>query len=226
MDHGKRPFRAPLSPQARVAMKRGVLPLLLIAAALLAVPGPARAQDDGAPPAALFRIYYSPYFAGTVERSPADPDGDFTDEPPDLAHKVELEAILWGHLGLSVGRTPFYRKFQDDQGRLVDEHAEERYANLTLYARRSAHNQFNLFLGAGQGTIAEYRVKGDGQRTDQAPLHRDLDLQRQFAGVEYTFDRLGVRLEAVRTHAENEEAGRKTELDRTMQYLTFYIPLN
>ena len=179
-------------------------------------------------PSAYFRLYYAPYFTGTVEQSPADPDGDYRDEEVDSAHKVDVELILFKYIGISATRIPFRRKFENADGQTVEESAEQRAVNLTLYAMASRHNSWNLFIGGGMGSIDTYRIKVDRDRVGRKDaLLRDYKYQRTFAGVEYTFDRLGIRLEFTRESAEREtNDGRKAKLKQTFQYLTFYIPFN
>ncbi|MCH8842550.1 MAG: hypothetical protein IID61_06170 [SAR324 cluster bacterium] len=179
-------------------------------------------------PSAYFRLYYAPYFTGTVEQSPADPDGDYSGKEADRAYKVDVELILFKFIGISATRIPFHRKFENADGQIVDESAEQRAVNLTLYATASRHNSWNLFIGGGLGSIDEYRIKVDRKRVGRKdPLFRDYKYQRTFAGVEYTFDRLGIRLEFTRESAEREtNDGRKARLKQTFQYITFYIPFN
>ena len=179
-------------------------------------------------PSAYFRLYYAPYFTGTVEQSPADPDGDYRDEEVDSAHKVDVELILFKYVGISATRIPFRRKFENADGQTVEESAEQRAVNLTLYAMESRHNSWNLFIGGGMGSIDTYRIKVDRDRVGRKDaLLRDYKYQRTFAGVEYTFDRLGIRLEFTRESAEREtNDGRKAKLKQTFQYVTFYIPFN
>lgn len=210
-------------------MKRFILLAATLSVPLLLAAWPARAQNgDETTSPALFRIYYSPYFDGVVEKSPADPDGKYKSARVDKANKVDLEVILFGYIGLSVTRIPFYRTFKNSMGQTVEEHAEIRSGNLTLYARESRHNAWNLFVGTGVGHIDEYRIKIDGARIGKKdPLLRDYSLRRNFAGLEYTFDRLGIRYEFTQNIAERKTGdGRSATLEQTIQYLTFYIPLN
>ena len=195
-----------------------------IAGLVLAWASPLLAEE----PSAYFRLYYAPYFIGMVEQSPADPDGDYRDEEVDSAHKVDVELILFKFIGISATRIPFRRKFENADGQTVEESAEQRAVNLTLYAMESRHNSWNLFIGGGMGSIDTYRIKVDGDRVGRKdPLLRDYKYQRTFAGVEYTFDRLGIRLEFTRESAEREtNDGRKAKLKQTFQYVTFYIPFN
>jgi hypothetical protein len=195
---------------------------LAVALGLLLCAGSALAQE---PANIQYRIYYSPAFSSQIMETPADPDGKYSGERADLAHKVEIELILFRYIGVSAARIPFYRQFQNKAGEQIDEYAEERMYSLTLYATEARHNSYNVLIGTGLGDIPEYRIKVDGVRQDD-PLNRNLALRRNFIGVEYTFDRLGVRLEFDQITASNEAGGQKARLRQTFQFLTFYIPLN
>ena len=178
------------------------------------------------PPNVQYRLYYSPAFVSQIDRTPYDTDGKYDSERADMANKVELELILFRYFGISATRIPFYRQFKNKEGETVDEHAEEQFFNMTLYATESRHNSWNVFIGTGWGNLGEYRIKVNNERVDEAPLHRDLQLRRNFIGFEYTFDRLGVRIEANQITARKETGGEKAELRQMFQYLTFYIPFN
>ena len=178
------------------------------------------------PPDVQVRLHYSPAFSSQIARTPADPDGKYSSEKADLANKVEFELILFRYFGVSAARIPFYRHFIDNDGQRVDEHAEEVMYSATLYATESRHNSWNVFIGTGWGEIAEYRIKVDGEREDKGPLHRHMPLRRNFIGAEYTFDRLGVRLEANQISADKSSGGEKAELEQQFVFLTFYIPFN
>lgn len=190
---------------------------------LVCAAAPAFAQPA---PNAQLRLYYSPYFSGQVDKSPADPDGSYSDEKADDAHKVELEVILYRHFGLSAARIPFHRNFKNKDGDTVDESAEERMYSLTLYATESRKDSWNVFAGTGWGEISRYLIRVNNVREDEAPLHRDLQLRRNFAGFEYTFDRLGVRVEADQIMASRESNGQKAKLEQQFLFLSFYIPFN
>lgn len=179
------------------------------------------------PPADVqVRLYYSPAFSSEIGKTPADPDGTYRDKKANEAQKVEFELILFRYVGVSAARIPFQRRFIDNAGVSVDESAEERMFSVTLYATESRPDSWNLFAGTGWGEISQYRIHLDGVRQDQAPLHRDLQLRRNFAGFEYTFERLGVRVEVNQIAGLRESAGQSAKLEQQFLFLTFYIPFN
>lgn len=200
--------------------------LLLATVAGLLAAAPALAQNGE--PSVFYRLYYSyaPYFQGDVKETPADPKGNFDDEPLDWSDKLELEAVVWGHLGFSVTRLRWAREFFNNQGDKINESAQAHLANLTLYASEMRHDAWNLFIGIGYGELPKYRIKVNSRRVDESLLHRNLIVRRNFAGVEYTFERLGVRYEINQITAENSSGDQTAEFDGMIQYLTFYIPLN
>ena len=205
-----------------------VLVALLFA---LALPWSARGQE----PSVFVRLYYSSWMLGKVRTSPLDPQGALTEEERLTQNpKAELEAIVLGHLGISFSRQKLHRGFQDTDGVttgcatapcVVEENAVHEALNLTLYGRRVAHDQFNLFIGGGAGKL-DYDFSSDGTRLDEAERHKEMSLSRWFTGVEYSFDRIGFRLEWSRARARKSFQDQQAELDETFQYLTVFIPLN
>jgi hypothetical protein len=193
-----------------------------LAAALVFAPGRPGAQE---PPRFQFRLYYSPLFSSHIEKTPFDGSGRYDAEPADTAQKIEAEIIMFRYFGVSAARIPFYRDFKAD-GETVNEHAEEQFFSIALYATEVRHDSWNVFIGTGWGEVAQYQFKVDGVRQDTAPLHRNIPLTRLYGGLEYTWERLGVRLEYNRITGENESEGQKAKLDQTFQYLTFFIPFN
>lgn len=201
-----------------------------LAAALLGMPGAAEAQAE---PPALFRFYYSQWFTGRLNATPADPTGEFSDRSAASHARGDLEVILFQRVGLSFTRQKVDREYTDDRGIApgctapcaVDEASLQRFYNLTLYAWPSRHGAFNLFAGGGRGS-ADYQLKVDGVPQDDSELHGSIPLRRWYGGVEYTFERIGFRLELMRVLGEEEKAGQRAEIDQTFQYLTVYIPFN
>lgn len=201
---------------------RGMARLLpLIVLGLVCLPPAAGAAE----PPVLFRFYYSTWLQGTVEKSPADPTGAYSKEGPRPATKGDLEMIAWGHVGLSYSRQIVRRRFETAPGQMLEEFSLQETYNLTLYARHSTHDAFNLFAGGGAGQ-ADYQYKLNGVRQDDPALDKHLPIQRWFAGVEYTFDRIGVRVEYIRVQGSHEAGGRKDELAQRFGYLSLYIPFN
>lgn len=205
-----------------------VLVALLLA---LALPWSARGQE----PSVFVRLYYSSWMLGKVRVSPLDPQGALTETQRLTQNpKAELEAIFLGRFGISFSRQKLHRGFQDTAGVttgcatapcVVEENAVHEAFNLTLYGRRVAHDQFNLFIGGGAGKV-DYDFSSDGTRLDEAERHKEMSLSRWFAGVEYSFDRIGFRLEWSRARARKSFQDQQAELDETFQYLTVFIPLN
>jgi hypothetical protein len=202
-----------------------------LAAGLAGWPAPAAAQESSA----YYRFYYSSWMQGRVEKSPLDPSGALTDERKLTQNiKAELEVILAGHFGLSFSRQKLHRGFRDEAGAIpactappcsVEENAVQQSLNLTLYARAVEHDKFNLFLGGGTGS-ADYSYAVDGVDLSDPELHDGQSLARWFAGMEYSFERIGFRLEASTVRASKSFQGRDTELEETFQYFTVFIPLN
>jgi len=178
------------------------------------------------PPDFQYRLYYSPAFSSHIDKTPFDTKGKYGDEPADAANKIEAEVVMFKYFGLSVARIPFYRQFKDNDGRNIDEYGEENLYSVTLYATEVRHSSWNVFFGTGWGSIPEYRIRIDGKREDRAPLDRDLQLRRIHGGIEYTWDRLGVRIEVNQITARKDSGGEKAQLDQVFQYLTFFIPFN
>lgn len=211
---------------ARIAL--GVL------AALLVLPCAAAAQE----PDTFVRLYYSSWMEGKVRESPADPTGRFTEDATLSQNPLAgLEVIFLRRLGLSFVRQKMERTFEDETGLVagcaappctIDERTVEQSLNLTLYAREMAHNQFNLFLGGGAGELdTTYRV--DGILQTHGELYDNLSLARWFAGLEFTFERIGFRLEWSRVEADKtlpDATPSSAGVEETFQYLTLVIPLN
>ncbi|MBI4081323.1 MAG: hypothetical protein HY423_01805 [Candidatus Lambdaproteobacteria bacterium] len=193
---------------------------LLLLLLLLATSTPAAEQGT------LYRIYYAPLVQGTVAESPLDPDGAYKAKPVSDGPKAAIEALFFRRLGLSGTRQTMSRKFTDSAGLEREETAVHLSLDLTLYAVESRHNGFNAFLGTGQGIVESYKFKIDGIRQDDSSLYRNIAMTRLFAGIEYTFDRVGVRLEGAQIQARKEKAAGKAVLDERLYNLTFYIPLN
>lgn len=216
-----------------LAAPRSILLLLLVLPSLASLPSQASAQAGDSP--VMFRFYYSSWMSGKVEASPADPAGVLKDEARlNQNLKSELEAIFLGHVGLSFSRLKMHRDYLDTRGLtagcagiscFVDENAVHETFNLTLYGREVEHDKFNLFLGAGGGK-ADYDYSIDGARQVNDDLYKDMSVERTFAGVEYSFQRIGFRLEISRVRASKTFQGTEAVLEETFQYFTVFIPLN
>ena len=210
----------------RLCQRYALLALLLLAA----LPRGARADEP-----VFVRLYYSTWMTGRVEQSPLDPAGAFTGSDGLVQNpRSELEAIFLRRLGLSYARQKLERRLVDGAGRVggcsappcdVVEHALQQSLNLTLYGRAVRHDQFNLFAGAGAGYLDyDYAVNGTPQTGGS--LHRGLSLSRWFLGLEYTFERVGFRLELSRVSAYQALEGQEARAAATYRYLTLVIPLN
>ncbi|MDH4224406.1 MAG: hypothetical protein OEW12_02025 [Deltaproteobacteria bacterium] len=176
-------------------------------------------------PSHLVRLYYSPAYKASAAFTPADPSGAYKGEKVDVATKGEFELILFRRLGLSATRQPFSRAYVDTQNRKVEEKGTQLSMGLTVYLLESGHDSFNLFGGYGKGVVENYEYAVAGARQD-TPFMKNIPLERVFGGVEYTFTRLGIRLEAARITASKSEPGQTAKLDMLVQNLSFYIPFN
>ncbi len=142
--------------------------------------------------------------------------------------------IFLGHLGLSFSRRKLQRSFRDELGVSpgctappceVSEEAVQQSLNATLYAFEMAHNQFNLFAGGGAGQV-DYDLRVDGVKQSRGEVFDNLSLSRWFAGVEYSFERIGFRLEIGSSRAHKELVGQSAEIEERFRYFTVFIPLN
>lgn len=202
----------------------------LAVGALAAAPGPARADDP-----VYVRLYYSQWMTGRAEHTPADPSGAFTgSEGLTQNPQAGLEAIFLRRIGLSYVRQKFLRAFTDTGATvagcsatpcLVSENGVAQSVNLSLYARPVYHQQFNAFAGGGAGYL-DYSYTAGGAKFPGGDLFKNLSLSRWFFGAEYTFDRIGFRIEVSRASATKAFQGQKANLDATYRYLTLVIPLN
>ena len=198
--------------------------------ALAAGSTPARAAD----PDVLGRLYYSSWMTGRIQQSPADPQGQFADSNRVTGNiKSEIEAIFLQRVGLSYSRQRVERQFTDPAGLTgcgtppcrVQERALQQSLNLTLYGRAVTHNKFNLFAGGGAGTATYEFLLNEVPQTS-GDLYNGLSLSRWFYGVEYTFDRIGFRLEVSNVSAHKTVLNQTARLDESFRYLTLVIPLN
>ena len=197
-----------------------ILMLCLLGAA------PSLAQNrNGGEPSVFMRFYYSHWLDGKVLGSPFDPAGAYEGEVVDTSTKGALEMVVFGHFGLSYSRQKIHREFIDSSSQFVDENSLQRSYNLTLYGKRVRHDQFNYFLGGGLGR-SNYLYSVNGISLQNADLHTDMSSRRWFAGVEYSFDRIGFRVEFGDTEAERTFGGQTARLDQSFRYLTVFIPLN
>jgi hypothetical protein len=173
----------------------------------------------------LLRFYYSPYAAGTIRESPADPQGDKKGEVVDSTWKGDLEVILWGRLGISGSRQNVLRDFEAGGQPVHEEWVQYSY-NLTLYLREAGYNRFNLFAGAGTGQVEKYRYSVDGTRLDTRKRHTNLPLTRAFGGVDYTFERIGLRYEYSAVEVEKETPGFTDRIKQAYHHIGIFIPFN
>lgn len=173
----------------------------------------------------LLRFYYSPYAAGTIGESPADPKGDKKGEPVDSTWKGDLELILWGHLGVSGSRQNVLRDFEAGGQPVHEEWVQYSY-NLSLYLRKAGYNRFNLFAGAGTGQVEKYRYSVDGIRLDTRKRHTSMPLTRVFGGVDYTFERIGFRYEYSAVEVEKETPGFTDRIQQAYHHVGIFIPFN
>lgn len=199
----------------------GTLLLLLVALAIF-MGSSAFAQDSSV----LWRFYYSHAVNSEIERSPADPDGDFITTAPKTADKGVLEMILFRRAGISVTRQTVLRELDLTSGLEATEDWTQYMASLTLYAFEVKHNSFNIFIGAGAGAVERYNLRIGGQTQPVPGIHKNMPLTTQFGGLEYSFERIGLRLEIARVNAEKSSDTATAEIDQIYQFVTILIPLN
>ena len=144
---------------------------------------------------------------------------------------LHLLAIFLQRLGVSFSRQKMERAYVDPLAScaappcVIAERALHESLNLTLYARQVTHDQFNLFAGGGAGYVDyDYRVNGVSQSPGE--LFSNLSLGRWFAGFEYTFDRIGFRVEISRATASKTLLDQSVDIAETFRYLSLVIPLN
>jgi hypothetical protein len=214
---------------------RRIVSLVSLTLALLSLPPLGASVAHGAEPGPFVRLYYSHWMKGEAKHSPADPQGAFTGS--EALHSnplLGIELIVLRRVGLSFVRQKLERGFMDATGAVpgcvaapcaVSEQGVEQSLNLTLYAGAVAPNQFNAFLGGGSGTL-DYRYDVDGVRQTHGALYEGLSLSRGFAGFDWVFERVGVRLEVGYRRAHRSLDGQRAEVDATYQHLTLIIPLN
>lgn len=198
----------------------------------LTLPMTAGAQED---PAVFFRFYFSSWMDGEVAKSPLDPNGAFTeDQALNENRKAEIEMIFWGRVGLSGSKYYLSRQFTDETGGTaicasppceVIESGIFQTVNVTLYGSAVSKDQFNFFVGAGAGK-GDYDYFLNGGRQDKGELFSNMATKRVFVGFEYTFNRIGFRIEINKITASKTFGGETAELEETLKYFTVYIPLN
>jgi len=207
---------------------RLIVMLAVAALVLLFLTQPQSAQ------AAKVRFYYSHWLAGTPDMTPMDPNGKLADAPMEQPHYAALELIVWRHVGLSYTRTRISRDFTDDVGITpacatppceMHEEAQLSAWNVTLYPWPSRHYAFNAFVGAGVGSV-DYRYSADRVWLESPELHWAMPMDRWFAGFEYTFDRIGYRVEYQHEAARKDYMGQSAEFSHDMKMFTVYIPFN
>jgi len=206
----------------RVSWRGPFVTVLWFCASLLLAAGPSLAAE----PQHLVRLYYAPSFTGVVNLSPADPNGAYTAEKVDRANMGEFEVMLWRRLGLSAMRHSFAREYTNRQNQNIWEYGVSLSLNATVYLARSEHDAWNLFAGYGEGVVEQYHYRVAGQDMTDPSLHRNIPLVRRFYGVEFTFHRIGFRLEANELLARHRVNGQNVVLNQRYQQLILYIPFN
>lgn len=170
------------------------------------------------------RYSYSHWVTAEVTKSPFDPNGNYASKPPLQARKSEVELIFFQRVGLSQSWMKTLRG--DTTGGVGwEETTLQEASNLTLYAFPSRHNDINFHLGLGVGRV-QYDYQVDGVSQVVKGLNDKLSLKRRFLGFEYTFERLGLRIEFVRVRAENSQGGQTVQLHQNFRFFTLYIPFN
>jgi hypothetical protein len=208
------------------------LPALLLVGLL---PAAARAQGPSADDKVFVRLYYSEWMTGRLENTPADPAGRFAgNDTVTMNPKAALEVIFLRRIGLSYSRQKLLRDFVDPAGTVagcggvscrVSETGVQQSLDLTLYGRRVEHDQFNLFAGGGAGYL-DYGYRANGVQQTSGDLYKSIPLARYFFGLEYTFERIGFRIEVSHTEADKTLGGVLTRVRANYRYLTLVIPLN
>jgi hypothetical protein len=198
-------------------MKRAVAAVVILAGCAAS----ARAEDANH----LLRFYYG-VGQGKVARSPLDPAGTYANEPVDRTSLGALELILFRRVGISGSRQYVLRQFSDSLGVLQEEQWVQYSADLTLYLLESRHNSFNLYLGGGSGLVERYQYAVNKVTLSTPALHDNMPLTRGFAGMEFTLDRIGFRLEASVVEVEDHAGGMTNRIDQSYQLLSAYIPFN
>lgn len=209
-----------------------IFPALLCVLLLGALPDSARARHNQKN--VWYRLYYSHWMTGEILESPADTAGAYQDEFGLTQNiQTQFEMIFLRHVGLSYSRLRMNRKYDDAAGAItgcatppcaVEESALHQMLNLTLYAREVDYGKFNLFVGGGSGGV-DYQWSVDGVRQENEDLHKNMGVSRTFVGFEYSFERIGFRVEFSRIRAFKEFQGQESIMEESFQYLTVFIPL-
>ena len=186
----------------------------------------AQAQQGGAAGAALqLRLYVSAITAGTIAKTPADPNGDFSGHAF-ASNGATLELIVASRIGISISQQYEDRHYTDRAGVDTKEDWIDTYYSLTAYARPTGHRRANAFAGYSMGTVDHYTEKQSGVAVRPFDPARNLPLTRLFAGFDYTLDRIGFRAEWVQSEAADKFSGQRVNLNQTLQVLSVYIPFN
>jgi len=196
---------------------------LAVALALLA--GAACAQQADAGADFQLRLYVDALTGGSIDKTPADPAGTFSKRSFG-SNGAALEAILFGHIGLSISQQYEYRKYVNQAGLDTQEDWVNTYYSMTAYLRSTGRKGANVFAGYSAGTVDRYTEKLNGTPALPLSTARNMPLTRLFAGVEYTFERIGFRAAWVQSEASAKISGQKVNLDQTLQVLSVYIPFN
>lgn len=174
----------------------------------------------------MWRFYYGQAFHSELPSTPTDPDGEEQTTQPKQVGKGELELILWLRAGINLSREVVLREFDVTPTITATEEWLQYVGSLTLYALPVEHNSFNLFAGFGNGYVESYKLRLNGSMQTRPSAHKGINLHRTFGGVEYTWERIGFRIEVSRMTGEKTADGIDAKLDQTHQYLTLVIPLN
>jgi hypothetical protein len=211
----------------KVILPVQVFALLALATALTAFAQIAHAQGKGAGPDADYqlRLYVMAYTAGKIDKSPADPNGNFASHDFE-ANGATLELIFFGRVGASISQQFDGRTFNNTVGQKVREDWSNTYYSLTAYARPAGRHRANAFVGYGNGTIDRYTEKLNGVTTSPYDPAKDLPLTRLFAGVEYAGERMGIRAEYAQLDSNSKVQGQSSKFSQTLQVLSLFIPFN
>ena len=195
---------------------------------------------------AKWRLHYGEHFGGSSSLSPID---DQPGLPADAERRVDygylktIEGVFWGYVGVGFTEHKFATRIlpaaeaetetdssgvaEGDPAPLFREEWRNYSIDFTLYFRRVEGGKINIFLGGGTGGVDRYVAFAGGTRLLEMPQAGKSSLQRQFAGLQYGWRRLGLRLEheEVQLYTSGEQ-GAEPWLRYQATYLRFYIPLN
>jgi hypothetical protein len=210
---------------ARRISRTGVLgAAVAFALGLWAAPVWAQQASEVGPPLQL-RLYVNALTAGKITKTPADPNGTFSGNSFG-SNGATLEFIILRHAGLSVSQQFEERHTTSPAGVDTKEDWVNTYYSLTAYVFATGHGRGNIFAGYSTGTVDRYTEKQAGMTVPPFNPARNLPLTRTFAGLDYTFNRIGFRAEWVQSEAADKISGQKVNLNQMLQVLSVYIPFN